>query len=340
MTGQLGRAAIAGIFLLSGCSSAADSSPPTVSVRAVASTAETSTTISIVSTKPVVEDVTSTTEFVPVPDKLVLMSAGEEPRRSLRAGTITDEPNLLVYENVSNQWFVLGNTTTVRSDSNVPMVTTNFSTDLQLEVVEQTSNRFTLRTTLGPSRVGGAGLATSDDDLSQLLAEVRDAWFEQGWTKQWADHQRGPQLPLADQQTSDALASFEDALSLAQIPVPTEPVGLGARWAASATRLVSGLPSSVSSQATVTEVGPDLIQADVVVRISFLPGDAQLPSGPVTILGGQSTLVGSLTWRVELPVALYELSGSSTLRLEFEDPENGQRSLSQETEQTYVLRPR
>lgn len=174
-------------------------------------------------------------------------------------------------------------------------------------------------------------------DATEVATQAVGLWFEQSYSSDLTQRSVGAMAPTTNPSQNDVLSGYDQTLNLAQLSIPAQPLGVGAQWTSLANAERAGLPISVETTATITNIGPDLTVADVDIVATFIPGDFDFAGQPAQVIEGQLHLSGTMSWSSLSPVALYELTGHSELHIRLDDEEAGKTDIIQTIAQAYFL---
>ncbi len=307
-------------------------SAPTSAASAGGGSALSSTTTTEPSATPAT---TSTTQFEATDYELSVVSQGAEPRFQVLLGTEPDSTNQLVLDD--NKALIIS----VADSPPEPPVVTRASTDIDVVVYSVNNDRITVRSTIGQTDIDErTGPRWALNDLAQNMASIEGLWIDQTSDIHLNKRVQEIQPGLNELSTVETLTGFADALALAQIPIPPEDLGQGAIWTTSIQTLTGGLPATVSSRATITDINDRVAIAEVEIIVDYHLGDIRLSNGPATLLTGSTQLLGQLSWSSTVPFALYELQSTSDLTMRLEDANEAVSQFSQNIQRTYSLQLR
>lgn len=293
------------------------------------------TTTVPVTTVPVTAAPTTTAlPFVETDYDVFVVSDGGEPRVEITTGAGPSLTELVYGES---------KLVTLQVDDEAPQDAVSFTTTLALDllVLEQSATGFTLRTT-----IAGINDATSDGpgtDVAQHQATINAVaglWFDEQLSYQLVNRQRQGHSIVGDTTTSETLIGIHETLSLGQVPLPATAVGLGAIWTSSIQTFASGLPVTIQTRSTVTDIDEGFTRADIQVELRYEPGDVELAGTSAAVIQGGAVLEGTATWTPDSPLGLYELVGSTSLELEISEPDGSMTRISQSVQLTSVLEAR
>ena len=331
----LGAALIAVVILVgTSCTaerpSIQESSVPTSTANMPDDDASSSTA----TTEPTGESV-PTTLFEATDYQLSVVSQGAEPRFALTIEAQLDSSSQFVFDD-SKQLIV-----SVADAAPEAPVMSKTTTEIDTLVSSIDNQNFTVRLTIGGTDIDESiSPRWAINALAQNMTSIEGLWIDQTSDSHLNNRDYEIQPGLNQLTTVETLTGFADALALAQIPVPAEDLGLGAIWTTTIQTLAGGLPATVTSRATITEINDGAAAAEVQIEVAYHLGDVQLSNGPATLLAGSAQLTGQLVWTSGLPFALYELNSSSTLSIRLEHPVEGVSQFSQDIQRTYSLQLR
>ncbi len=276
-----------------------------------------------------------TTLFEATGYELDVVSQGAEPRFAIAIKPELDSSAQVVFDD-SKELIV----SVADAPPDAPVMSKT-STEIDTIVSSISNESFTVRSTIGETDIDeSVSPRWALNALAQNMTSIEGLWIDQTSNSHLNNRDYEIQPGLDQLATVETLTGFADALALAQIPVPAEDLGLGAIWTTTIQTLAGGLPATVTSRATITEINDGAATADVQIEVAYHLGDVQLSNGPATLLAGSAQLTGQLSWTSDLPFALYELKSSSTLTIRLEHPVEGVSQFGQDIQRTYSLRLR
>lgn len=297
---------------------------------------ESETTTSTISTPPPTtqpeapsgsEGPTGDGDREPVSPTLVVVAPGAEPRFQVDVLFLEDQSINLVLSDVRD--------ITLSQDSTTASAL-SFGSDTPL-VASSSTDPGTTRLHIGiPVIRETSGPAAMLESAKETASSLNQLWFDQPAPNQGIA-QTGDKAPVDDLGVAETFAGFIEAFRLSQISVPTQELGVGAIWSTEAQTLFGGLPANVIKRATVISVDEGSVRAQVTIQVVFEQGTVELPSGSATIIDGATTFTGEVVWSANSPVALFDLAGSSDLRMAITDAA-GSTVVHQAVVQTYSLR--
>lgn len=125
----------------------------------------------------------------------------------------------------------------------------------------------------------------------------------------------------------------EQAQSLA-LPFPAEPVGVGATWRVTTDLVLSGLPIIGTYELAIDSIEGDVVTATAATTVTFTPGDVDVMGQPATVVSGELTGGGTVSWDLAtqvLPRSDLDASGTVVLGI-------GGLTLTQDQTQRTVIR--
>ncbi len=300
-------------------------------VPTVSSEPSSSTTTTPVATQPAAP----TTLFKATDYELALVSQGAEPRFTISIEAELNSSSQLLFDD-SKELIV-----SVAGDPPESPVLTKASTEVDTLVSSIDNQNITVRWTVGPTDVDErVGPRWALNALAQNMTAIEGLWIDQTSDRHLSNRVHEVQPGLDQLTTVETLTGFADALALAQIPIPTDELGLGAIWTTTIQTLAGGLPATITSRATITDISDGAATAEVQIEVEYNLGDVQLSNGSANLLAGSTQLIGELTWSSALPFALYELQSSSDLTVRLDDAVEGISQFNQNIQRTYSLRLR
>ncbi len=267
--------------------------------------------------------------------ELSVVSQGAEPRFAITIETELNSSSQFVFDD-SKELVV-----SVADGPSETPVLTKTTTEIDTLVSSISNEYFTVRSTIGKTNIDeSVSPRWVLNSLAQNMISVEGLWIDQASDSHLNIRSHEIQPGLEELTTVETLTGFADALALAQVPLPAEDLGLGAIWTTTIQTLAGGLPATITSRATITDISEGAATADVQIEVEYHLGDVQLSNGPATLLAGSSQLTGQLNWTNDLPFALYELRSLSNLTIRLEDAVEGISQFSQDIQRTYSLQLR
>lgn len=292
----------------------------------------TSTTVLAATTEPPPASTTAP-PFVETDYDVSVVSEGSEPRFVVAPAAAEETNARLVYDT--------SRLITVQLNDDPPQPELVFASSLpiDLHIVDRTPTGFRLRTTFGAVEVVSDGGADSGE-FPAVMESIEGLWFEETHSDQLTNrHVVGGSI-LGDATTTETMDGLRETLSLAQLPLPSAPLGLGAIWTSASQLYASGLPATLNTRATITDIGDGFARADIQIELRYLPGEVVLEGTQATVNQGSALIEGVATWTATSPLGLYEIVGTTSINLALTEADGSQTVIIQSVEETSVLQVR
>ena len=149
--------------------------------------------------------------------------------------------------------------------------------------------------------------------------------------------------PAFAQAMESMLQGLGDTMEQSATPLPTEAVGVGARWRVTSAIDFAGIAARSISEYTITRIEGDQVDAELAISMEFDPGAVEFPGTPpgasAEIVSGSMAGTGTTTWNLDGVVAASRqiVDGALTMRIRARD---GAIELSMEQHQELKLEPR
>lgn len=273
------------------------------------------------------EGLDSSRDRVPADPTLEVVAPGTEPRLQISVPSIDDQSVNLVLSDVRE---------IALSQDSVDAPRLVFGLDTPL-LATRSAQSGTTRLHIGdPVILAVSGPATMLELAETTAASLSGLWFDQKAPSR-LDVETEARAPVADLALAETFLGFIEAFGLTQVLIPDQELGVGASWQTEAHRPFGGLPATVTTRATVLSIDELATSAQVTIEVVFEPGIVELPSGAATLIDGATVFNGEVVWTSQSPIALFDLAGSSDLRMEISDSA-GSTIIHQSVVQTYSLR--
>ncbi len=264
-----------------------------------------------------------------------VLDAGAEPRRLL-------ELDLAVGDVVHSQMAMeMASRTTVADTELAEVELPAILVDIRTEVLAVDDAEVTVEAEYGSVRVGAGGSdPATAAQVRPLIEQLEGVNFEVTAT---------PNGEVIDAQTSGAenldpaaasmLSQITEQPAQLSTPLPTEPVGPGARWEIANTFDLGGVDSDIVIAYTLEELSGDEYSLAATYEQTVLPGE--LPDGAGEIVGGEVSGSGEVQGKLGqmVPVSS-ELSNSGDIRFEVTADGGDAQEIVQHMEMAVRLAPR
>ena len=276
-------------------------------VTTTTATVEEATTTTAPAEEPAAEPVDGIT--------VELLDPGAEPRQELR----------LSVEEGTEQTYVLHQEQDIELDVGGTAQATAMATEQEVTyAVDSVGDGLIVAKT-----TYGAGRVLDDPPVDPTTRQILDEVFAsfQGAQGSTTFDERGriveiqvpditvdePQLQLV---LDGLLSGLEGQGTQLAVPFPEEAVGVGARWRASASFELAGLPFEVVTEVTLTGVGDGTIDGEIAQTLSIPPGPVSLQGVEAEVVSSDITGGGTVHWDLASPVVTttQEISGTLVLR--------------------------
>ena len=144
----------------------------------------------------------------------------------------------------------------------------------------------------------------------------------------------------ADPAMAQMLTQFDQQMASLTVPMPEEPVGVGARWRVTTGLELNGVRVEQTATYTLQSFEGDDFTVDVEMEQRFVPGTIQSPGASVEILEGTGTGRGSMTGSLRFPMAMQgdvQMSSSMVSRI---SAEGQQQTMEQDQQVRMEMAPR
>lgn len=148
-----------------------------------------------------------------------------------------------------------------------------------------------------------------------------------------------PELNLtgqAGQVAEQFLSGLNDQVETLALPLPADPVGVGAKWRVTTSPTIGGLRMKITTELTLTEVTETTAVAALVQAIDFLPGPFEFGGVSATVESGSMRGTGTARWDLTKVVPLLEQTTEGTSVLVIGEGDQRQR-LEQFQHQTVAI---